>query len=120
MLLRKNRCGRQNKRLLAVDGGDHRGSHCDLSLAESNVAADQPIHRPGRLHVFFHGVDRRRLVPGLLVREARLELLEKLVADLVRVPLDALAPGVELEQLARKLARPVSRARLDRLPALAA
>ena len=65
-------------------------------------------------------LDGHALVGSLLEREARLELLDELVVDLVGNSLRPLALRVEGEQLAGQLVRTRARAGLDRLPRLPA
>ncbi len=61
--------------LHAVDGRDISGAQRDLGLAEADVAAHEAIHRPAGAQVFQHLLDARRLILGLLVGEARDELV---------------------------------------------
>ena len=49
------------------------GADRDLGLAVADVAADQPVHRPLRLHVGLDRLDRLELVGGLAVGEGALE-----------------------------------------------
>ena len=51
-----------------------RGADRQLRLAESHVTAQQPIHRPGMLHVGFDCVNRSQLVGRFLVGKRRVEL----------------------------------------------
>ena len=46
----------------------------DLGLAETDVAADESVHRRGPFHVGLHVDDRARLIGGFAVREGALEL----------------------------------------------
>ena len=48
------------------DGDREGGADGDLGLAEADVAADEPVHRPRRLEVLLHRLDR-----ALLVRRSR-------------------------------------------------
>ena len=72
--------GREQRRrcehgdLLAVLDRLERGTDRDLGLAEADVAAQQPVHRVGELHVALDVVDRRALVGRLDVRERLLHL----------------------------------------------
>ena len=104
VLLGEDRRRREHHHLLAVDRGGERRADGDLRLAEPDVAADEPVHRPRRLEVLLHLLDRALLVRRLAVRELRLEPLQPLVAEVVRVALRLLALRVEREQLARELA----------------
>ena len=94
----------EHQRLLAVDRDREGGAHGDLRLAEADVAADEPVHRPGRLEVLLDGLDRGALVLGLAVRELRLEPLEPVVVEVVGDARSLLPPRVEREQLAGELA----------------
>ena len=84
VLLGEDRRRAEDERLLAVDRGGEGGADGDLGLAEADVAADEPVHRPRRLEILLHRLDRARLVLGLAVRELRLEPLEPLVPEVVR------------------------------------
>ena len=106
MLLGKDRRGREHERLLAVDGDGERGANGDLGLAVTDVAAHEPVGRPRRFEVFLDRLDRTLLVGRLLVREARLELLNEVAVDLVGDALGALPVGVEGDELAGQLAAP--------------
>ena len=66
--------GHEHGDLLAVLGGLERGPDRDLGLAVADVADDQPVHRPDRLHVVLDLDDGAQLVDGLLVRERGLHL----------------------------------------------
>ena len=81
VLLGEDRRRAEDERLLAVDGGGEGGADRDLGLAEADVAADEPVHRPRRLEVLLHRLDRARLILGLAVGELRLEPLEPLVLE---------------------------------------
>ena len=100
--------------------GLERRPHRDLGLAVADVAADQAVHRPLRLHVGLDRLDRLELVGGLAVGEGRLEPHLPLAVGREAVPAARLALGVEVEQLAGHLAGGAARPRLHLLPALAA
>ena len=104
VLLGEDRRRAEDERLLAVDGGGEGGAHGDLRLAEADVAADEPVHRPRRLEILLHGLDRARLVLGLAVGELRLEPLQPLVPEVVRRARRLLPLRVEGDQLGRELA----------------
>ena len=120
VLLGEDRRRREQQHLPAVHGDGERGAHRDLGLAEADVAADEPVHRPRRLEVLLHRLDRGLLVRRLAVGEARLELRQPLAREVVRDSLSGLALRVELDQVAGELADGLARARLERLPRLAA
>ena len=74
---------------LLLIGDRERGADRDLGLAEADVAADEPVHRPRRLEVLLHRLDRVLLIRRLAIRERRLELLQPLVVQVVRDALRA-------------------------------
>ena len=120
VLLGEDRRRHQHHHLLAVGGGLDRGAQRDLGLAEADVAADQPVHRPLRLHVALDRLDRFELVGGLAVGEGGLHRDLPLAVGREGVALAGAALGVEVEQLAGEGAGGSARARLHVLPALAA
>ena len=120
VLLGEDRGGREEQHLPAVHRDGERGAHRDLRLAEADVAADEPVHRPRRLEVLLHRLDRSLLVGRLAIGEARLELRQPLAREVVRDALARLALRVELDQVAGELADRLARTRLERLPGLAA
>ena len=75
MLARQERGRNDDGHLLAVHGGDERGAQRHFGLAEADIAADEPIHRAARAHVVEHGLDGVELVLGLVIGEARGELV---------------------------------------------
>ena len=120
VLLGEDRRRAEHEHLLAVDRDGERGADRDLRLAEADVAADEPVHRPGRLEILLDGLDRPRLVVRLAVGERRLEPLEPLVREIEARALGALALRVEREQLAGELPHGFAGTRLEVLPRLAA
>ena len=110
VLLGEDRGRAEDERLLPVQRGGEGGAHRDLRLAEADVAADEPVHRPRRLEVLLHRLDRLQLVVGLAVRERRLEPLEPV---LVRGRTRSRAPAgaARRARAARRRARAPTRAR---------
>ena len=76
MLARQQRRRHHHRYLSSRHRGDERGPQRDLGLAEADIAADQPIHRPAGREVFQHIGDGARLILGLGEREAGAELVE--------------------------------------------
>ena len=106
--------------LLAVERDRKRRAQRHLGLAEADVAADQPVHRPAAFEVLQRGRDRPQLVLGFLIGEARAELvidmrLHRHFRRFVQMPL-----GRDLDQFAGDLADAVLELGLARLPAAAA
>ena len=68
--------GRYHHRNLAPGhGGNESCTKCHFRLAEPNVAANQPIHRPPRRQIVKNRIDRRKLIVRFLVGESRRELV---------------------------------------------
>ena len=74
MLHREDGRRHEHRHLLAVRGRLEGRPDGDLRLAESDVSANQAVHRHLLLHVFLDRLRRRQLVRRVLVHEARLEL----------------------------------------------
>ena len=69
MLLSENSGRREHGHLLPLHHSLERGAHCDFRFAETNVAADQAIHRPWPFHVDLRVDDRLHLVRRFAERE---------------------------------------------------
>ena len=120
VLPRQQRGRHHDGDLLAVERDRERRAQRHLGLAEADVAADQPVHRPAAFEILQRGVDRAKLVLGFLIGEARAELvidmrLHRHFRRLVQMPL-----GGDLDQFAGDLADAVLELGLARLPAAAA
>src|SRR5471030_2421750 len=63
----------QNRHLATAVHGDERSTHRYFGLAETDVAADQSVHRFGREHVGAYGVDGGLLIRGFFERETGAE-----------------------------------------------
>ena len=106
--------------LFAVHGGDEGGAQRHLGLAEADVAADQPVHRPAGAEIVEHGGDGGLLVVGLLVGKAGAELVVQAGGDGEQRRFAQLPLGRDLDQFAGDLADAVLHPRLARLPGAAA
>ena len=120
MLPRQQRGRHHHRHLLAVECCGKGRAQRDFGLAETDVAADQAVHRPAAFEVFQRGVDGAELVLGFLIRKARAELvvdmrLHRKLRRFMQMPL-----GGDLDQFAGDLADAVLEFRLARLPAAAA
>ena len=62
VLLREHGRRHEHQRLLAVQRGRECCADRDLGLAETDVSADEAVHRPRRLEVLLDRLDRRCLV----------------------------------------------------------
>ena len=120
VLLGEDRRRREEQRLLAVHRDGERGAHGDLRLAEADVTADEAIHRARRLEVFHHRLDRGRLVGRLAEREDASSRGSHSCERSYAMPSRVCALRVERDELAGELADGLLRARLHRLPRLAA
>ena len=67
VLPRQQRGRHHHRDLLAVERHGKRRAQRHLGLAEADVAADQPVHRPAAFEVLQRGVDGAELVLGFLV-----------------------------------------------------
>ena len=120
MLAREERGRHHDGDLLA---GEHREQACpqgDLGLAEADIAADQPVHGAAAGEIVEHGIDAGGLVLGLLVGEARRELVIEPVWRGDHRRLTQLAHGGHLDQLLGDVADALLELCLARLPADAA
>src|ERR1700722_12543434 len=75
MLTRQERGRGDNRGLLAVDGCREGGAQRDLGLAEANVAAHQPVHRPARGQIVERRLNRAFLVGRLVVGKGGAKLV---------------------------------------------
>ena len=74
MLPGQNGGGHQHRHLFGIH---HRLKHCakgNLRLAEAHIAAKQPVHGTGHLHIGFDLVDAPQLIVGLVIRKTLLKL----------------------------------------------
>ena len=121
VLAGEQRGRRDHRHLIARRRRDVGGAQRDLGLAEADVAADQPVHRPARLHVAEHVGDGVQLVLGLGIGEAGAELLPGVVV--LRLQHRALAQrafGGDADQPVGHVADPRLQPGLLRLPRPAA
>ena len=98
MLLRQNGRRDQDCHLLAVQDALHGRAQRDLRLAEADVAAEQPVHGRGRLHIALDLVDAAQLVVGLRVFKALLKLLLPRRIRCEGKARQPLALGIELDK----------------------
>ena len=117
VLAREQRRRHDDRGLLAVDRRREGRAQRDLGLAEADVAADQPIHRPARREIVDRRLDRLRLVLRLVIGEARAEfVVEPLGRDQPRGGAGEALRG-DAHQFARHLAHALLQPRLAGLPA---
>ncbi len=120
MLLGQHRGRHQEGGLLAPHHRLEDGADRHLGLAEADVAADQPVHRAGRLHIALALDDRLELVLGLVVDKGLLELgLPRRVGP-VGVALKGVPLRLDAEQLGRVIADRLVRLGLRLVPARSA
>ena len=103
MLLRKDCCRAEDHDLLAVLRRLEGCAQGDLRLPETDVAADETVHRARALHVRLHIGDSRELVGRLLVGE---RLLHLALRRGIRAEAEALrrrAARVHVDQIEREL-----------------
>ena len=75
MLAREQRGRHHDRDLLAGQHREKAARKRHLGLAEADIAADQPVHGPAAREIVEHGIDAGGLVLGLLIGEARRELV---------------------------------------------
>ena len=105
-----------DRRLLPVDRRGEGGAQRHLRLAEADVAADEPIHRPAGGEVVERRLDRVLLVLRLVIGKAGAEFVVESVGrgEARRGLRHAL--GGDADELARHLAHALLEPRLARLP----
>ena len=116
VLLGQQRGRRQKGNLLAARDGDKGGAQRDLGLAETDVAAHQPVHRLRRDHVLDHRVDRSLLVGRLLEAEIVGEHLVVLRRKAEGMAFARSAARVDVEQLGGRIAHLLGGAALGLFP----
>ena len=120
MLLGENGGGHQNGHLLVVHDGLHDGPQGNLGLAEAHVAAEEPVHGDGGLHIRLDVRDAAELIVGLGVGEILLEFRLPGGIGGEGVALLPLPGGVELDELGGHILGGFSGLGLGLLPGLAA
>ena len=115
VLLREQGGGSQDGGLAAVEGGNEGGAHPDLGLAETDVAADDPVHRRAVRQAVQYFANGLGLVRGLVEREPRLEL-RVVRGDFELAPALCAAPRLHLQQFGRGVVGALGRPALDFLP----
>ena len=88
---------REDCHLLAIHDGQKRGPQCHFGFSESDIAADQPIHRLARDHILGDGMDCGKLIGSLLESESICEALVFLGIKAKGVALTGSATGVDIE-----------------------
>ena len=111
---------RQHRDLAIVVDRLESRAHADFRLAVADIAAQQAVHRRGRLHVALHVEDGVHLIFGLAELEGVLELALPFGVGGERVALGSLARGVKLQQLLGHVLHGLLHARLGLLPLLRA
>ena len=101
MLLREHRRRHKYRGLLAAEHALHHRAQRDFRLAEAHVAAEQSVHRHGRLHVALYLRYRAELIVGLRVAEVVLKLALPLAVRREGIARQALPLGVERDELLR-------------------
>src|SRR6266850_673204 len=113
--------GRRQKRdLFVIREGFERRAHGHFRLAVADVAAEQPVHRLGALHIALDVADGGDLVVSFLEFESVLELALKIAVRRKRKSRRRFALRVESEQLIGHVFDRFARARFARIPGGAA
>jgi len=120
-VLARQECGRDHQgHLPARHGGDEGGPESNLRLAEPDIAANQPVHRPPGRQVGEDRVDCRLLVVGFLVGELRGKLVVKPFRRRQNGGLAQGAFGGDLDQVIGDFTDALFHPRLAGLPVAAA
>ena len=117
MLARKQGRRNDDRGLLAVDRRGEGGAQRDLGLAEADVAADEPVHRPAGGEVVERRLNRALLVRRLLIGKAGAEFVVEALGDGEARRGVGHALRGDADELARHLAHALLEARFARLPA---
>ena len=120
VLAREQRGRHHDRHLLAVHGGDEGGAQRHFGLAEADVAANEPVHRPAGGKIVEHGADGGLLVVGLVIGKAGAEFVVEAGLDREPRRFAQLPLGGDLDQFVGDLADAVLHPRLARLPGGAA
>ena len=112
--------GRDHGNLLPVHRRDEGGAQGDFGFAETDIAADKPVHRFAGFQIAQHIGDGAILIVGLLPREAVDELVVDLLLGFQHRRFLQRAFGGHLHQLAGDLANALLQLGAAALPRLAA
>ena len=105
MLLGQNCGGHQNGTLLAVHDAFHGRPQGHLGFSEAHIAAEQPIHGGGGLHIRLDFVNAAELVIGFCIGKAVLKLGLPGAIRRKGIAGQALSLGIELNQHVRQILR---------------
>src|SRR5262245_36721030 len=105
-----------DRNLLAGKNGDEARAERNLGLAETDIAAHEPIHGTPAGEILEHGADARLLVVGLFVRKSRRELVIDPVGRSQHRGAMERAERRDLDQLFGYVADPLLEGRFPRLP----
>jgi len=103
VLLGEDRGGGEHRDLFARLHRLERGPQRDFRLAVADVADQQPVHRPGALHVALHLLSGATLVGRVFVQEGRFQLALPRGVGRECEPGRELAAPVQIEELGRHL-----------------
>ena len=103
MLLGQHGGGHENGRLLAVQNALHGRPQGYLRLAVAHVAAQQPVHGGGLLHIVLDLLDAAQLIVGFLVFKALLKLGLPVAVRAKGKALYSAALGIQLDELRRHI-----------------
>ena len=99
MLQRQDGRRHENRHLLAVASGLEGGSDGDFRFTETDIAADEAVHRAGILHVPLHGRGGRLLIGRIFIHEGRFQFFLQIGVRREGVALGSAPLGIQLNQV---------------------
>ena len=103
VLPRQDGSGHQHSALLAIQHALKDRPQGDLRFAKAHIAAQQPVHGGGLLHIVLDLLDAAQLIVGLLVFKALLKLGLPVAVRAKGKALYSAALGIQLDELRRHI-----------------
>ena len=99
VLLGKHSGGNQDRHLSAIHDRFESRPQRHLGLAVTDITANEPIHGPGFLHIFFDCFDSDQLIFRLDVGESGLHILLPFTIGTEGVSIHCLTPCIQHQQI---------------------
>ena len=120
MLERKNGSRHKHRHLLAVRNGLESSPYGKFSLAETHIAAHEPVHRTLVLHISLDSLCGRFLVRSIFIHETRFQFLLKISVGGVREAVGCLSFRIKIDKFLGNILYLRLGIGLERLPRLGA